>query len=188
LWWWLLFVSFWYTDALCHYGQHGETHKGLTEDKKIAYAIKKKDAEEVSKLVEMKSSRVQKELESREKKRRAKEAEMQSSAKRAKLATGEGGDAPTESGPVEQSRELEIEQSKALVGRRLAKHFHVGKKKILFFGRVTDFSERETNEEVDDFWDVTYDDGDGESMSKSEIEDAFELYEKNKAKDPTASG
>lgn len=64
-------------------------------------------------------------------------------------------------------------------GRRAAKAFG----KDIFYGTIDKFTAESDGE--DEFWHITYDDGDDEEYDAGDLKVALNLYEKVKAKDPS---
>lgn len=138
------------------------------ERQKLGLARKMLDAKEVMRVLEAKSSAVQKLLDMRKPPPPPEEVKEQPpSTKKRKTSS-----------LVPQPRHRTAVDPKSFVGRRVAKHFPVDGEMPLFFGTVKGYSASEC------WWQIVYDDGDGEDLDKDDLLVVLGAYEKNKKDDP----
>lgn len=88
---------------------------------------------------------------------------------------------PTVKSPPAKKQKVVVEKADphSFIGQRAAKAFG----KDIFYGKIDKFTAESDGEE--EFWHITYDDGDDEEYDAEDLKVALTLYEKVKAKDPS---
>lgn len=88
---------------------------------------------------------------------------------------------PISKPPSAKKKKVDKPDPESFKGKRAAKAFG----KEIFYGTIDKFTAELDGE--DEFWHITYDDGDDEEYDSSDLKIALNLYEKVKAKDPSPS-
>lgn len=88
---------------------------------------------------------------------------------------------PVAKSPLAKKKKVEKPDPESFKGKRAAKAFG----KEIFYGTIDKFTAEVDGE--DEFWHITYDDGDDEEYDGNDLKIALNLYEKVKAKDPSPS-